>query len=127
MRKVYRVAGQSRHFRQSKIIRPECHIKFHRRGADDSVRQFEVFFSSKLHGSRADRWSQFADDKLTEKIVDRFFFLSREGRPETDYVLIARATTVDRPYGALITDLNAALRRIDRGQRKNQSGAAEAE
>ena len=53
--------------------------------------------------------------------------LSREGRPETDYVLIARAATVDRPYGALITDLNAALRRIEPGQRKNQSGAAEAE
>jgi ribonuclease P protein component len=52
--------------------------------------------------------------------------LSREGRPETDYVLIARATTVDRPYGALLTDLNEALRRIDPGQRKHQSGAAEA-
>jgi ribonuclease P protein component len=53
--------------------------------------------------------------------------LSREGRPETDYVVIARATTVDRPYGALIADLNAALHRIDPGQRKNQSGAAQAE
>jgi len=53
--------------------------------------------------------------------------LSREGRSETDYVLIARATTVDRPYVALITDLNAALRRIDPAQRNNQSGAAEAD
>ena len=53
--------------------------------------------------------------------------LSREGRPQTDYVLIARATTVDRPYGALIADLNAALRRIDAAQRTNRPGAAEAE
>src|SRR5438552_18481984 len=81
MRKVYRVAGQSRHFRQSKIIRPECHIKFHLRGAYGSVRQFEVFFSSKLHGSRADRWSQFEYVKLTENIVACSFFLPREGRP----------------------------------------------
>jgi ribonuclease P protein component len=53
--------------------------------------------------------------------------LSREGRPQTDYVLIARVTTVDRPYEALIADLNAALRRIDPGQRTNRPGAAEAE
>jgi ribonuclease P protein component len=53
--------------------------------------------------------------------------LSREGRPDTDYVLIARATTVDRPYGALIGDLSAALRRIAPDQRKDRSSAAQAE
>ena len=53
--------------------------------------------------------------------------LSREGRPDTDYVLIARATTADRPYGALISDLSAALRRIAPDQRTHQPGAAEAE
>ena len=52
--------------------------------------------------------------------------LSREGRPDTDYVLIARATTADRPYGALISDLSAALRRIAPDQRTLRSKAAEA-
>ena len=51
--------------------------------------------------------------------------LPHEGTPGTDYVLIARGTTVDRPYGALIADLEAALRRVDPGKRSNQSGAAE--
>ena len=53
--------------------------------------------------------------------------LSREGRPETDYVLIARATTVDRPYEALIADLEAALRRVNHDKGKNQLSAAEEE
>ena len=51
--------------------------------------------------------------------------LSREGRPGTDYVLIARGTTVDRPYGALVADLKGALRRIDPGTGTKRSGAAE--
>ena len=37
-----------------------------------------------------------------------------KGRPGTDYVLIARASTVDRPYDALVTDLEVALRRVNR-------------
>jgi ribonuclease P protein component len=37
------------------------------------------------------------------------------GRPGTDYVLIARAGTPDRPFAELIADLEAALRRIGRG------------
>ena len=37
------------------------------------------------------------------------------GRPGTDYVLIARAATADRPFAELIADLEAALRRIGRG------------
>jgi ribonuclease P protein component len=53
--------------------------------------------------------------------------LLREGEPGTDYVLIARATTVDRPYEALITDLNSALRRIGLHERKNSPGATKAE
>jgi len=51
--------------------------------------------------------------------------LSREGRPETDYVLIARATTVDRPYKALIADLEAALRRVNHGKGKSRLSAEE--
>lgn len=33
--------------------------------------------------------------------------------PENDYVVIARAATVGRPYRALIADLETALRRLD--------------
>jgi ribonuclease P protein component len=41
--------------------------------------------------------------------------LARDGRKGTDYVLIARAGTGERPYAELVGDLEAALRRIDRG------------
>ena len=40
--------------------------------------------------------------------------LPDEGSPATDYVLIARAATVERPYSALVADLEAALRRVER-------------
>jgi ribonuclease P protein component len=40
--------------------------------------------------------------------------LPRAGRPGTDYVLIARAATVERPYAALLGDLAAALGRVER-------------
>jgi ribonuclease P protein component len=40
--------------------------------------------------------------------------LPRDGRKGTDYVLIARAGTGERPYGELVHDLEAALRQIDR-------------
>lgn len=33
--------------------------------------------------------------------------------PENDYVVIARAATLSRPYRALIADLETALRRLD--------------
>jgi len=38
--------------------------------------------------------------------------LPRHGRPETDYVLIARMETLRRPFPALLQDLEAALRRL---------------
>ena len=37
------------------------------------------------------------------------------GRTGTDYVLIARAGTADRPLAELVAELEAALRRIGRG------------
>jgi ribonuclease P protein component len=40
--------------------------------------------------------------------------LARDGRKGTDYVLIARAGTGERPYAELVGDLEAALRQIDR-------------
>ena len=41
--------------------------------------------------------------------------LPMQGRVGTDYVLIARTSTPDRPFSELIVDLEAALRRIERG------------
>ena len=40
--------------------------------------------------------------------------MAEHGSPGTDYVLIARAGTADRPYAALLDDLAAALRRTGR-------------
>lgn len=41
--------------------------------------------------------------------------LPNQGKPGTDYVLIARASTADRPFSALVADLAGALRRIESG------------
>ncbi|MGA8757076.1 MAG: ribonuclease P protein component [Stellaceae bacterium] len=40
--------------------------------------------------------------------------LADRGRPGTDYVLIARASTPERPFAELLSDLAAALSRIER-------------
>ena len=40
--------------------------------------------------------------------------LPRQGRPGTDYVLIARSGTAGRDYAALLADLETAVRRVDR-------------
>jgi len=40
--------------------------------------------------------------------------LARDGRQGTDYLLIARAGTGERPYADLVHDLEAALRQVDR-------------
>jgi ribonuclease P protein component len=40
--------------------------------------------------------------------------LARDGRSETDYVLIARAGTGQRRYGDLVADLAGALRQVER-------------
>ena len=50
-----------------------------------------------------------------------------KGKPGTDYVLIARASTVDRPYDDLIVDLEAALRRVDQRAQRSRPGAGEEE
>ena len=50
-----------------------------------------------------------------------------KGKPGTDYVLIARTSTVDRPYDALVADLEAALRHVDHRIQKSRSGATEVE
>jgi ribonuclease P protein component len=43
--------------------------------------------------------------------------LPRAGKPGNDYVLIARGGPTERPFAALLADLEAALRRVDRGTR----------
>src|SRR5207302_10412865 len=43
--------------------------------------------------------------------------LPREGQPGTDYVIVARAATGERAYAALVTDLETALRQVDRHER----------
>jgi ribonuclease P protein component len=40
--------------------------------------------------------------------------LPRYGRPDTDYVLIARAGTGERGYAELVADLAGALRQVER-------------
>jgi len=50
--------------------------------------------------------------------------LPGKGEPGTDYVLIARASTAGRPYVTLVTDLQAALRRLNRRGLTTRTGAA---
>jgi ribonuclease P protein component len=53
--------------------------------------------------------------------------LAECGQPGTDYVLIARAGTAQRPYMALVGDLQSALRRVDRNAGRPRLAAAEEE
>jgi len=53
--------------------------------------------------------------------------LSAEGRPGTDYVLIARATTAERPFAALVDDLETALGRVAPGAARRRRRAAQKE
>jgi ribonuclease P protein component len=46
--------------------------------------------------------------------------LVRDGRPGTDYVLIARAETGERRYADLVGDLKSALRQIERNARRSR-------
>lgn len=53
--------------------------------------------------------------------------LPRAARPGSDYVLVARAGTAERPYRALVEDLEKALRRVDRGSEARRLRAGEEE
>ena len=46
--------------------------------------------------------------------------LTGSGRPGADYVIVARSTTVDRSYAALVADLETALRQVDRLSREDR-------
>ena len=49
--------------------------------------------------------------------------LPREGQSETDYVLIARASTADRPFADLVADLERAVRRLSHVSARNRISA----
>lgn len=51
--------------------------------------------------------------------------LSNRGKSGMDYVLIARAVTATRPFAALLTDLEVALRRVKLGIRRSRPQTAE--
>jgi ribonuclease P protein component len=51
--------------------------------------------------------------------------LPSHGQSGTDYVLIARASTADRPFAELVADLEAALRRIGRSGAQRSSALTE--
>lgn len=53
--------------------------------------------------------------------------LAVEGRPGTDYVLIARGATAKRPFSALIEDLEGALGRIELGAERRRRRAGHKE
>jgi ribonuclease P protein component len=53
--------------------------------------------------------------------------LSGEGRSGTDYVLIARSDTAKRPFAALLSDLAAAMRRIESGAARHRPALAQKE
>ena len=56
--------------------------------------------------------------------------LPRKGRPGMDYVIVARATSSERPYAELVADLEGALRQLDRqkaGARPSRQAGAAAE
>ena len=77
---------------------------------DDTVR-FGLTASRKVGGAvqrnRAKRRLRAAARQL----------LSQQGLPGWDYVLIARASTVTRPWPSLVGDVEAALRRVGTSRR----------
>jgi ribonuclease P protein component len=50
--------------------------------------------------------------------------LPYRGKLGTDYVLIAREGTIERTFSALVADLETALRRIESGGVRRQSGSS---
>lgn len=49
--------------------------------------------------------------------------LPRDGRPGTDYVLIARAATGERAYADLVADLAGAVRQVERQLERGAAGS----
>ena len=71
-----RTAVQPGHFRQGLVVRPECNAKLQRGRANNGVGQLQLVDSPKFHRTGANRWSQFAHDKLLEKLANFLFLRS---------------------------------------------------
>lgn len=52
--------------------------------------------------------------------------LANGGKTGTDYVLIARSTTAEQPFAELLTDLVAALQRIERNAPRHRDSVHDA-
>jgi ribonuclease P protein component len=107
-----RVAGKGRKWAMPGVV-----VQALRRAEEEPPIRVGFTASKKVGGSvernRARRRLRAAADAI----------LPLEARPGHDYVLIARADTVTRPYEALIEDLRVALRRLAQpGGRKPPAG-----
>jgi ribonuclease P protein component len=107
-----RVAGKGRKWAMPGVV-----VQALRRGEEEPPIRVGFTASKKVGGSvernRARRRLRAAADAI----------LPLEARAGHDYVLIARADTVTRPYEALIEDLRVALRRLAQpGGRKPPAG-----
>jgi len=105
-----RVAGKGR-----KTVSPGVVLQGLRRDRiddpDDAAIRFGLTASRKVGGAvernRAKRRLRAAAQQL----------LPQGGEPGWDYVLVARAATVERPWPALVGDVETALRRLSTSRR----------
>jgi ribonuclease P protein component len=98
-------AGRSRAVRPAFIVQAAPHP-----AADDSGESVRVgFTASRKVGNAVVR--NRAKRRLRAIAAE---VLPRQGRPGTDYVIVARATSSERPYAELVADLEGALRQIER-------------
>ena len=100
-----RVAGARR-----RAVRPGLVLQAAPRPADGAGSAMRIgFTASRKVGNAVSR--NRAKRRLRAAAVE---VLRRDGRPGTDYVLIARGATGARAYAELVGDLRSALRQLDR-------------
>jgi ribonuclease P protein component len=98
-----RVAGG-----RCKWVTPGLILQARRRGGDDEDTAIRVGFTASRKVGIAVLRNR-ARRRLRAAVAA---VLPRLGRPGTDYVIVARAETVTRPYAALLADLETAVCRI---------------
>ncbi len=104
---------------RQKAAAPGLVLQARPRGDDDPVVRVG-FTASKKVGNAVAR--NRARRRLREAVRT---IIPALGRPGTDYVIIARAATVKRPFQALLSDLEGAVRRLGSADRKARSAAPE--